>query len=417
MSRGRGIVVVGAGLAGARTAEALRSFGYDGRLVLVGDETDRPYIRPPLSKEYLRGEADLSAAFVHDETWYDDNDVELLLGEHVEQVELLARSVRLGSGGGLDFDALALTTGASSRTLDVPGADAHHVHLLRSRGESDALRRRLQDASRLAIVGSGWIGLEVAAAARAAGVDVVVLERAPIPIGFLGAELSDVLVARHRDQGVAFRVGVEIDALVSDPGGDVAGVHLTDGTTIEADTVLVAVGAVPNDGLAERAGLVTDGGILTDDELRSSHPDVFAAGDVARAFHPRTGGHERVEHWATAERQPGVMAAAMLGIPATYSRLPYFFSDQYDLSFQVSGFVSPGGYERVVTRGDTSSTSFSMFWLNAGRVVAGLAAGDAAFDDVERLVRDAPAVSTRRLADADVPLAELGHPEPVEEGA
>jgi 3-phenylpropionate/trans-cinnamate dioxygenase ferredoxin reductase component len=402
------VLVVGAGLAGARTVESLRALGFDGPIRLVGDEAERPYVRPPLSKEVLRGVKDRESVFVHDSAWYRDNDVQLITGVHVADMDLVASSARLTDGSSLAFARLALTTGARSRTLDVPGADAPNVLLLRTLPESEELRGRLSTARSLVVVGSGWIGLEVAAAARAADVAVTVIEREKAPLSFMGPELSEVLTELHRRNGVEFRVGSEVDRIVVGRDGDATGVLLADGTALVADLVLVAVGAVPNDGLAVRAGLDADHGVLTGSSLRASHPAVFAAGDVAKAWHPLTRRHERVEHWANAEHQPHVAAAAMLGIPATYDRLPYFFSDQYSLSFELTGFVVPGEYDEVVIRGDSSSPSFSMFWRSAGQVVAGLAAGDETpFDQVSRLVEVRSPVPADRLSDVDRPIAEI----------
>jgi 3-phenylpropionate/trans-cinnamate dioxygenase ferredoxin reductase subunit len=401
------VLVIGAGLAGARTVEALRALGCDARVRLAGEEADRPYIRPPLSKELLRGTKDKDSVFVHDDAWYRDNDVDLITGVHVADLDLGSSTARLSGGASLAFGRLALTTGARSRTLDVPGADAPNVLLLRTLPESEELRRRLDAADRLVVIGSGWIGLEVAAA-RAADVAVTVVEREAAPLSFMGPELSGVLTDLHLRNGVGFRLESQVERIVVDDEGSATAVVLGDGTELECDVVLVAVGAVPNDGLAVRAGLDTDHGILTTAALQSSHPAVFAAGDVAKAWHPRTRRHERVEHWATAEHQPHVAAAAMLGIPASYDRLPYFFSDQYSLSFELTGFVVPGEYDEVVLRGDTSSTSFCMFWLAEGRVVAGLAAGDETpFDQVSLLVERRGRAAPERLADLDLPVADL----------
>jgi 3-phenylpropionate/trans-cinnamate dioxygenase ferredoxin reductase subunit len=401
-------VIVGAGLAGAKAAEALRKQGFDGRLVMLGAEHHAPYERPPLSKDYLIGKAPREKVFTHPLQWYAEQDVDLRAGQLVIGLDRAARSVELADGSRVGYDKLLLTTGASPRELRVPGADARGVHYLRTLDDSDVLRATLRTASRLVVIGAGWIGLEVTAAARLAGVEVTVLETAELPLlRVLGPEVAQIFADLHAEHGVDFRFKVAVERIVTDNGA-VAGVRLTDGTTIEADAVLVAVGAAPNVHLAEAAGLRVDNGIVVDAALRTSDPDIFAAGDVANAFHPLFDKQLRVEHWANARQQPKAAAASMLGNDASYDELPYFFTDQYDLGMEYVGYVEPGGYDRVVFRGDVTGREFIAFWLSNERVVAGMNVN--VWDVVEpikTLIRSRTAISASQLADVSVALTDL----------
>ena len=279
-------VIVGAGLAGAKAAEALREQGFDGQLVLVGEEQQLPYERPPLSKGYLAGSAERDSVFVHEQGWYDEHQVQLRLGSSVTGIDRAGKLLTLSDGSELSYQKLLLATGASPRTLPLPGADAAGVHYLRSLEQSDALRELLRTVSRLVVIGAGWIGLEVTAAARAANVQVTVLESAELPLlRVLGTEVAQVFADLHRDHDVDLRLGVSVaEITVSD--GRATGVRLADGSVVEADAVLVAVGAAPNTGLAERCGLAVEDGIVVDAAMRSQDSDIFAVGDVASAFHP-----------------------------------------------------------------------------------------------------------------------------------
>jgi 3-phenylpropionate/trans-cinnamate dioxygenase ferredoxin reductase subunit len=401
-------VIVGAGLAGAKAAEALRKQGFDGRLVMLGAEHHAPYERPPLSKDYLIGKAPREKVFTHPLQWYAEQDVDLRAGQLVIGLDRAARSVELADGSRVGYDKLLLTTGASPRELRVPGADARGVHYLRTLDDSDVLRATLRTASRLVVIGAGWIGLEVTAAARLAGVEITVLETAQLPLlRVLGPEVAQIFADLHAEHGVDFRFKVAVEQIVTDNGA-VAGVRLTDGTTIEADAVLVAVGAAPNVHLAEAAGLRVDNGIVVDAALRTSDPDIFAAGDVANAFHPLFDKQLRVEHWANARQQPKAAAASMLGNDASYDELPYFFTDQYDLGMEYVGYVEPGGYDRVVFRGDVTGREFIAFWLSNERVVAGMNVN--VWDVVEpikTLIRSRTAISASQLADVSVALTDL----------
>jgi len=405
---GNAYVIAGAGLAGAKAAETLRSEGFDGPVVLIGDEEERPYERPPLSKDYLVGKAERETIFVHPENWYADSKVELRLGSPVTAIDRAARQVALADGSSVGYAKLLLATGSSPRLLTVPGADADGVLYLRRAADSDQIKAVLATASRIAVIGAGWIGLEAAAAARTAGVEVTICEAAGLPLlRVLGPEVAQVFADLHREHGVDLRFGVQV-AEITTAGGRASGVRLADGSHIEADAVIVGVGIVPNAQLAEAAGLEVSNGIVVDAALRSSDPDIFAAGDVASAYHPLLGRHIRVEHWANALNQPQTAARAMLGQDVSYDRVPYFYTDQYDLGMEYSGYVEPGGYDQVVFRGDKDGREFVAFWLSGGRVLAGMNVNVWDVNDaIQDLVRGGQAVDPAKLADPGIPLDQL----------
>ncbi|MEU8785422.1 FAD-dependent oxidoreductase [Streptomyces sp. NPDC048637] len=408
MDRNTAFLIAGAGLAGAKAAETLRKEGFDGPLVLLGDERERPYERPPLSKGYLLGTAEKESVYVHPPQWYAEHDVELRLGQPVTALDPAAHEVTLADGSRLGYAKLLLATGSTPRPLPVPGADLGGVHYLRRLADSDRLKEVFRSASRVVVIGAGWIGLETAAAARAAGVEVTVLETAALPLlRVLGPEVARIFATLHTDHGVELRCGTQV-AEITGTGGAVDGVRLADGSLIGADAVIVGVGITPNSEPAAAAGLKVDNGVVVDERLCSSHPDVFAAGDVANAYHPVLGRHLRVEHWANALHQPQTAAKAMLGQDVRYDRLPYFFTDQYDLGMEYTGYVEPEGYDRVVFRGDPGAREFLAFWLSEGRVLAGMNVNvwDVT-EEIRALVASGRAVDPGRLADPDVPLTGL----------
>lgn len=401
-------VIVGASLAGATAARTLREEGYQGPLVLIGEETEPPYERPPLSKGYLLGTDPRDKVFLHPHSWYREQAIDLRLGTTVTAIDRAAHQVVLDGGERLPYDKLLLTTGSSPRKLPVPGAELAGVHYLRRVEESDRLKQLFASATRIAVIGAGWIGLEITAAARAAGVEVTVLEAAELPLlRVLGREVAEVFATLHRDHGVDLRFGVQVQALIGD-AGRVEGVRLADGTVVPAEAVVIGVGVTPNTALAEAAGLTVDNGVQTDPSLRTSDPDVFAAGDVASAYHPLLRRHLRVEHWANALHQPVTAAKAMLGQDAAFDRIPYFFTDQYELGMEYTGYVEPGGYDQVVFRGDVAAREFIAFWVAGERVLAGMNVNiwDVT-DPIRTLVRSARPVDLARLADPDVPLDAL----------
>jgi 3-phenylpropionate/trans-cinnamate dioxygenase ferredoxin reductase component len=404
----RTFVIVGASLAGAKAAETLRAEGFTGRVILLGEEPEPPYERPPLSKGYLLGSEERDKAFVHDRTWYDKQNIELRTGTRVQALDPGAHAVSLATGERLTYDKLLLTTGSVVRRLEVPGAELEGVHYLRRVEHSDTLRGVLVEGARVVVVGGGWIGLEVAAAARTHGATVTLVEVDALPLRWvLGDEVARVFADLHAEHGVDLRLGKSVREIVG-TGGRVASVTLDDGTSAPADAVVVGIGINPAVELAHAGGLAVDDGVLVDAALRTSDPDVYAAGDVANAENPLLKRRIRVEHWSNALNGGPAAARSMLGQEVVFDRVPYFFTDQYDLGMEYSGHAVPGSYDQVVFRGDVAGREFIAFWLADGRVLAGMNVNiwDVT-DDIERLVRSGTRVDPDRLADPGVPLAEL----------
>ena len=362
-------VIAGAGLAGAKTAEALRAEGFDGRIVLVGDEPELPYERPPLSKDYLRGESPREQARVHEAGFYADHDIELLTGTSVIDLNAAARDVTLSTGERLGYDRLLLATGSEPRRLSVPGAELDGVHHLRTFADSDAIAAALQPGARAVIAGGGWIGMEVAASARQKGLDVTIVELEDVPLSrALGREAGLIYARLHREHGVRLHTGVAVARVEGERR--VERVVLADGRVLDADLLVCGLGAIPRTELAQRAGLAVENGVLTDASLQTSDPQVFAAGDIANAEHPFYGRRVRVEHWANALNQPEVAAKAMLGKPATYDKLPYFFSDQYDAGMEYRGLAI--GADSFEIDGDADAYEFVAYWRREGRTIAAM---------------------------------------------
>ena len=397
-------VIVGAGFAGSKAAETLREEGFDGRIVLVGAEQERPYERPPLSKEYLRGEAE-SKPYVHDESFYTEKEIELRTSTEVERIDPAAGEVSLAGGQTLGFDRLLLATGAESRRLPLPGGELDGVHYLRTTGDSDAIRARIDAGGRLVTIGAGWIGAEVAASAKQRGCDVTILEATELPLErVLGPELGAIYRDIHIDHDVTFQGGARIEAIEGER--QVEAVRLADGTRIEADFVVVGVGASPRLGLAKDAGLKVDDGILVDQWLQTSAPNIYAAGDVANAYHPFYDRRLRVEHWSNALHQGPAAARNMLGRQVAYERIPYFFSDQYEVGMEYSGYATD--WDQVVFRGEPASREFIAFWIKGNRVLAGMNVNVwDVHDDIRSLIQARSTIDPKRLADPDLPLAEL----------
>src|SRR5215472_3318911 len=403
MTDDRGFVIIGASLAGAKAAETLREEGFDGRVALIGEEPVRPYERPPLSKEYLQGKAEADVAFVHDPAYYDQHDIDLRLSTPVRGLEPAGRQVVLASGERLGYDAVLLATGATPRRLKVPGADLAGVHYLRTMADAERLRAAITEAGRVAVIGAGWIGCEVAASARQLGTDVDLVELGRLPLErVLGPELGAFYRDVHADQGVELHFGTGIEALRG--AGRVEEVRLTDGTALAADVVVAGVGVAPRVELAEAAGLTLDNGVVTDKYLAASAAGVFAAGDVASAWHPVFARRIRLEHWSSALNQGPVAARNMLGRRTPYEQIPYFYSDQYDVGMEYSGYAL--GWDQVVFRGDPASREFIAFWLAGGRVVAGMNVNvwDVA-DSIAALVAAGDRADLSRLLDPGVALA------------
>jgi 3-phenylpropionate/trans-cinnamate dioxygenase ferredoxin reductase subunit len=396
------MVIAGAGLAGARAVETLRENGFDGPVVLVGEEEHRPYERPPLSKSFLQGSSPVEEAFVHPEGWYEAAEVELLTGTRAADLHAGDQELVLEDGHRLRYERLLLATGSAARALAVPGADLPGVHLLRTLDDAEHLRAALVPAPVVVVIGSGWIGTEVAASARSLGCDVTIVGRDTVPLrNVLGSEVGAIFRDLHRDNGVRLVSSGEVDSV---HGADrVEEVHLSDGRVLPCDLVVVGVGAAPRLELAQAAGLTVDGGIATDERLHTSSERVYAAGDVAAAWHPIFRTRLRVEHWANADHQGRVAAQNMLGKDVPYDRVPYFFSDQFDLGMEYSGHAP--SWDEVVFRGDPARREFIAFWLKDRRVVAGMNANiwDVA-EAIQALVRSGQVVDRARLSDPDVAL-------------
>ncbi|MGH3300993.1 MAG: NAD(P)/FAD-dependent oxidoreductase [Streptosporangiaceae bacterium] len=398
-----GCVVIGAGLAAAHVVQTLRAGGYGEPVRLVGDEPDRPYERPPLSKSYLQGKTPAAAMFVHDESWYASHDVATRFGATAVSVERGGRRVLLGSGESLHYQQLVLATGARPRTLGIPGADLPGVHYLRRLGDSDALRSALAEGGRVAIIGAGWIGLEVAAAARLAGLYVTVLENGAQPLQrVLGAEMGAYFAGLHRARGVDVRTGVSVTSVLGS-GGRATGVQTSDGP-VPADVVLIAVGAVPAVELASQAGLDVADGVIVDERLRSTDPAILAAGDVASALNTALGERLRVEHWDNAIKQGQLAARTILGEAAVYDWQPYFYTDQFDLGMEYVGHAGAG--DELVIRGGLAGGEFIAFWIREDRIRAAMNVNVWDVNDDLRALIGQPA-DRRRLADAGRPLTGI----------
>ena len=359
------IVIVGGGLAAGTAVTELRELGYDGEVVLLAGESHVPYERPPLSKGFLVGEKTAESTYVHPAEWYADQHVDLRTGVDATLIDPDGHMVAT-TAGPVAWSRLLLATGARPRRLPLEGNDDVEVRYLRTLDDSTGLRERLGDGRRLLVVGGGWIGMEVAASAHQLGTAVTLVEPAEQPLlAALGPEVGARFAAAHRKRGVDLRTGTGLDHLA----GTTA--TLGDGSTVEVDTVLVGVGAVPNDELARDAGLAVDNGVLVDAGLRSSHPDVFAAGDVANAEHPLLGERVRVEHWQNAISQGKAAAHALAGEEVSFEELPYFYTDQYDLGMEYFGHVGTAGFDDLRIEGEDPE-SFACFWWRGDRLVAAM---------------------------------------------
>lgn len=371
------VVIAGAGLTAAKAAETLREEGYSGGLTVVGREAHLPYERPPLSKDYLRGEAARDNAFPLDAAWYASHDVAVLTGTVATGLDVSSRTLALDDGRALGYDALLLATGSSPRHLGIPGTDLDGVHVLRTLDDSEFLAAALRTArgGELVVVGDGWIGLEVAASARTMGVGVRVIGLGTHPLErVLGARMGEFFGSLHAEHGVRLHPRAEV-AAVTGENGTATGVALADGTHVAADVVLVAVGAVPNLDLPRAAGLRLDpanGGVVVSRTLRTTAPGVFAAGDIASVPNGRYGHGIRVEHWATALHQGPHAGRAILGSDEPYDRLPYFFTDQYDVGMEYLGYVTAPDAGELVVSGSVADREFVAFWVREDPGVPGL---------------------------------------------
>ncbi|HET7724313.1 MAG TPA: FAD-dependent oxidoreductase [Propionibacteriaceae bacterium] len=396
-----GVVILGAGLAAANVASTIREAGDTRPVTIVGDEGERPYERPGLSKGVLQGKDELDSLYVHEAEWYASNQVETRLDDAAVAIDVAGRTVQLASGETLTYDDLVIATGARPRTLDLPGATLSGVHMLRRIPDCLALRESFGEGKRLVVIGAGWIGLEVAAAAVLAGTHVTVLEHDDVPLKrALGERMGTYFARLHRDHGVDLRTGVTVSAI--EGSGSATGVRVGD-ELVPADLVVVGVGIAPNAELAQEAGLPVDNGIVVDETLHAAD-HVLAVGDVANAMNTALGTRLRVEHWDNAIRQGRLAGEVLLGKDSTYDWQPYFYTDQYDLGMEYVGRSGPD--DDVVIRGSEESGEFIAFWLRDGVVTAAMNVNIwDVNDDLRALV--GRRVDADRLTDANVPLTEL----------
>lgn len=401
-----GYVIVGASLAGARAAGALRRGGFEGRIVLIGEEAHLPYERPGLSKDYLQGKSSLADLLVESGDYLSENQVDFLAAMEVTSIDRGAGEVECGDATRIPFERLLLATGSEARTLEIPGADLPGVLSLRTLEDADRLRAKLSGGPRrLVIVGGGWIGCEVAASAQELGAEVAMVFPDQYPLqSVLGEQVGKAFRDLHLSHDVQLHPGETVESILGQTRAE--GVRTASGTTIEGDLVVVAVGARPRDDLARAAGLEVDDGVVVDQYLRTSDERIFAAGDIANAWHPTLGQRVRVEHWATARNQGPAAAANMLGKAEPYTDLPFFFSDQWDLGMEYRGLANE--FDDVVLRGDPSSGEYLAFWLRDGRVVAAMNVNiwDAG-DDLEALITTGATPDPEALADPNTELASL----------
>jgi 3-phenylpropionate/trans-cinnamate dioxygenase ferredoxin reductase subunit len=399
------LLIVGASLAGAKAAEAARGRGFEGRIVLVGAESHLPYERPPLSKSILRGEDAADSSHVHDDGYYAEHDIELISGVAVESLDLAGHRAQLSNGESIAFDAVVLATGSEPRRLDVPGAQLGGVHYLRTVDDSVRLSAAIKAAGRVAVIGAGWIGSEVAASAKQMGADVVVIEPQAVPLErVLGLEIGSMFSKLHLDNGVGLHLGIGVSELRG--GSSVEQVVLADGRVEAADLVVVGIGVQPRVELATAAGLTVDNGVVVDENLAASAPGVYAAGDIANAWHPHYKRRLRVEHWANALNQGSAAGANAVGTPEAYTRLPYFFSDQYDVGLEYVGYASAD--DQVLIRGDFGAREFIALWHQNGVVSAAMNVNVwDVVEDLRAIITGGKSADLGRLADPDIPLSEF----------
>ena len=398
-------VIVGASLAGAKAAEELRDRGFDGRVILIGAESERPYERPPLTKDYLRGESERETVYVHPADFYEEHEIELLAGSTVTAIDSAGATLTLEGGRELAYDRVLLSTGAEPRRLSVPGAELEGVYYLRTLADCDALRGRLDAGGHVAVVGAGWIGSEFAASARQRGLEVTLIDPLALPNErIFGPEIGAFYRDVHAQHGVELVLGDGVEALEGE--STLARVRTTSGRAIDCDFAVIGIGVAPRVHLADAAGAKVENGIVVNHQLRTTLPNVFAAGDAANAWHPLLKRNIRVEHWANALNQGPAAARAMLGEPVSYDRIPYFFSDQYDVGMEYSGYAS--SWDQVVFRGEPDTGEFIAFWLEGSRVLAGMNVNVWDVNEhVQALIRSGRPVEPEALRDPNVPLESL----------
>lgn len=367
MDADRTHVIVGAGHAGGRAAQAMRQYGFEGRVVLIGEEPHVPYERPPLSKELIVTDAGLEKVRLHDAAWYAENRIELIAAKAATAIDAAAKTVGLADGQTIGFDRLMLTTGARVRRLPVPGADLDGVFYLRTIEDSEAIRAQIAAGTEVAVIGGGFIGLEIAGSAVKRGAKVAVLEAADRLMGrSVAPEVSEWFARMHRDRGVDLRLGVSIAAI--EGNGTVSGVRLGDGSVVPAEVVVIGIGILPNVEIAEAAGLAVDNGIVVDDRGRTSHPDIWAAGDVANQPNAFAGRRLRLESYQNAQDQAAAVARNLCGADEAYEDSLWVWSDQHDVNLQMTG--APESWDGLLWRGDPDEGRFTVFYLAGGRIVA-----------------------------------------------
>jgi NADPH-dependent 2,4-dienoyl-CoA reductase/sulfur reductase-like enzyme len=402
---GRHIVIIGAGHAGGRAAEALRSAGHAGPITILGNEGYPPYERPPLSKDLLGGAIEVDKTYIRPHAWYQGADIALRLNSPVAHIDRVAQRVRLEDGSTVPYDSMLIATGARPRRLTIPGADGARVFYLRDIRDSLALRQKLRPGARVAVIGAGFIGLEIAAIARQQGAEVIVLELAPHVLARVAApEIGEYLVTLHRNNGVEIRTGVAVTS-IEDTGSELR-IHSADGATFSADIATVGVGSVPNAELASAAGLAVRDGIVVDEFGRTSDPAISAAGDVTQHFNPLLKRHLRLESWQNAQNQAIAVAGAMAGSAKPYAEIPWFWTDQYHVNLQMAG--APLKWDRLVWRGMPTDSNFTLFQLDAGIPVAAVTVNngrDMRF--AMQLIALGRAVDPAVLADKSVRLEDL----------
>lgn len=405
MAASETFVIVGASMAGGRAAETLRQEGFDGRIVLVGAERERPYERPPLSKELLRGEAPDDKPFLRPPEYYDEQSIELRLGTRAERLIPAERRVILAGGESLQYDRLLITTGASVRHLRIPGVDLPGVHYLRTIRDAQAIRAASETARRAVVVGAGFIGSEVAASCRMKGLEVTVLEAGPVALQrALGEQVGGVYGGIHRDHGIDLRLGEGIAEFRG--AGRLEEAVTASGARIPCDLAVVGVGVQPAVGWLEDSGIALQNGVVVDELSATNLPGVYAAGDVANWWHPTLGERLRVEHWDNAQNQGIAAAKSMLGKGEPYAPVPYFWSDQYDLTLQYVGHAS--GQDEVVFRGAADPSNLLAFYLRDGQLRAAIGVNRAKdITSVRRILRNNVAVTREELIDEQVDLRKL----------
>ena len=400
------IVIVGGGQAAAQAIASLRIGGHDGAITLVGEEMVLPYQRPPLSKAYMKGEFEESRLYFRPASWYEDNKVDVVLGQRVTSLDRKGRLVRLEEGGTIDYDRLILSTGARPRRLSVPGVALDHVHDLRMLADVERIRPQMIDGKNIVIVGAGYIGLEAAAVARQMGLNVTVVEMADRVLARVTSPImSDFYQTVHEDAGVRILTGAELASFRGEEGV-VAAALLSDGAEIKADIALIGVGITPNEELAKEAGVKCDNGVVVDRDARTSDPDIFAAGDCTKrplVHYDRIG---RLESVHNAIEQGKLAAAAILENPRPTEECPWFWSDQYSLKLQIAGLSE--GYDEIILRGDPADRKFAAFYFKGGALIAVDAVNSPPeFLTAKKLIAAGISPSRERLHDLSVSMKEI----------